>query len=82
MPYIPQEDRIDIILGHRDANTKNPGFTTYELYCACIRMLPKKPRFSDYCVLLGALEATKLELYRRHIAPYENERLAEHGDVD
>lgn len=31
--------------------------------------------------LVGVLECAKLELYRRIAVPYENQKLAEHGDV-
>lgn len=79
MPYIPEDQRDDLLVG-TDAHTV--GGLTYVLYKACIVALPETPHYSDYNALLGALECVKLELYRRHIAPYENERLAEHGDVD
>jgi hypothetical protein len=31
--------------------------------------------------VLGALEGAKLELYRRRIAPYEDTKIVENGDV-
>jgi hypothetical protein len=31
--------------------------------------------------VLGALEGAKLEFYRRVVAPYENAKMAENGDV-
>ena len=30
---------------------------------------------------IGALEAAKLELYRRAVAPYEDQKILENGDV-
>jgi hypothetical protein len=30
---------------------------------------------------MGVLESAKLELYRRKIAPYEDDKIAENGDV-
>ena len=80
MPYISDDlrDSAHLAVG---TDSWNIGSLTYMLYKACIVALPDNPRYSDYNALLGALECTKLELYRRHIAPYENERLAEHGDV-
>lgn len=31
---------------------------------------------------IGALESCKLELYRRVVAPYEDEKIGHNGDVD
>ena len=31
--------------------------------------------------VLGVLEAIKLELYRRYVAPYEDKKMKENGDV-
>lgn len=38
-------------------------------------------RYADHNEALGVLEATKLELYRRLTAPYEEAKLKAHGDV-
>ena len=77
MPYIIPGRR-----GHPEPNTTcNIGELTFELYRSCMWALPDTPRYMDYNALLGALEATKLELYRRHIAPYEDLQLARNGDV-
>lgn len=35
-------------------------------------------RFND---IIGALEGCKLELYRRMVAPYEDTKIKENGDV-
>ena len=35
-------------------------------------------RFND---IMGALEGCKLELYRRQIAPHEDKKIKENGDV-
>ena len=37
--------------------------------------------YSTYNDILGALEGAKLELYRRKVAPYEDIKIKEHGDV-
>ena len=76
MPYIPQEIRE-----HTIPNTDHPGELTYELYMLCVTALPPRPHFSDYATVLGCLEATKLELYRQHVVPYEIGKLIENGDV-
>ncbi len=38
-------------------------------------------RYETYNTMMGALESCKLELYRRKIAPYENEKMEANGDV-
>lgn len=38
-------------------------------------------RYEDYNEAIGALECAKLELYRRLIAPYEDVKIEENGDV-
>ena len=37
--------------------------------------------FATFAEILAALEATKLEFYRRVIAPYEDKKCVENGDV-
>ena len=38
-------------------------------------------RYHDYNALIGVLECSKLELYRRAIADYEDKKREENGDV-
>ena len=37
--------------------------------------------FATFADILAALETTKLEFYRRVVAPYEDTKCAENGDV-
>lgn len=39
------------------------------------------PSYIAYNDILGVLEAAKLEFYRRRVAPYEDTKIAENGDV-
>lgn len=32
--------------------------------------------------VIGALEGAKLELYRRYIAPYEDQKIQQNGDIE
>lgn len=43
--------------------------------------LGDNPRYDDYNSAIGALECCKLELYRRAVAPYEDKKIEENGDV-
>jgi hypothetical protein len=77
VPYIP--------LDQRDAakpDSSDPGSLTYLLYRHCLDALPENPRYRDFHSVIGALEAAKLEFYRRHVAPYEDQKIEENGDVE
>lgn len=39
------------------------------------------PKYVDFNEVIGVLECAKLELYRRMVAPYEDQKIAENGDV-
>ena len=82
MPYIKKEDRDEIDLGFRTAETV--GELTYVLYSTCLDYMHQYPDagFTVRSELLAALEATKFELYRKHLAPYEDVKQQENGDVD
>ena len=76
MPYIPRSQR-------ERANTHpvDVGELTYQLTRKCVEYLGDDYKFADLAEVLGALEATKLELYRRVVAPYENAKCVSAGDV-
>lgn len=40
-----------------------------------------KINYADWNEVIGALECCKFELYRRLIAPYEDEKIQQNGDV-
>lgn len=83
MPYVDWTARDNIDAGETPFDV---GSLTYKLTKDCLDYLldvdDYVPRFSDYAEVLGALEATKLEMYRRAVAPYENGKVAENGDLD
>ena len=39
------------------------------------------PHYQEFNAAVGVLESVKLELYRRYVAPYENGKMADNGDV-
>lgn len=78
MPYISDDARIDLALGNAPAHA---GELTYDLSQTVLRYLGSTPRFQAYAEVLGALEATKLELYRRALAPYEDAAAERNGDL-
>jgi hypothetical protein len=83
MPYIKQEDRN--ALGNRDP--KNAGELNYLLTQIVLEYLignketNYNANYQRYNDAMGALEGCKLELYRRAIAPYEDKKIQENGDV-
>jgi hypothetical protein len=45
------------------------------------KTLGRKLSYSEYNEIIGLLECAKLEVYRRHVAPYEDIKIKENGDV-
>lgn len=87
-PYLPLERRAELsppqYAGRPPAPMQGPGDLTYLLTETCLdylRHLGAEPCFADYADILGALEATKLEFYRRLVAGYEDQKRAQNGDV-
>jgi hypothetical protein len=76
MPYIPQEDRDEASLGGPS------GEFNFLITSACIKRAELRGhRYSVYNDIIGALECAKLEMYRRMVAPYEDIKIKENGDV-
>ena len=78
MPYITREQKIEL-------ETRPPGSVgelTYVLYRTCLNYAGPAPSYQTYAEILGALAATQQELYRRKVAPYEDRKIFENGDVD
>ena len=80
MPYISQESRHE--LDEEGYAPQSPGELNYRL-TGVIREYFKLngESYRMFNDVVGALEACKLELYRRIIAPYEDQKMKENGDV-
>lgn len=79
MPYINQEAR-DAIDSGMIPNTS--GELNYLLTMTVLEYIRDKVEsYTAYNDALGALEGCKLELYRRHVAPYEDEKIIYNGDL-
>ena len=63
------------------ARTATPGEINYIVTRLLLAWLGLNPRYEDYNAAIGVLECIKLELYRRAVAPYEDEKCRENGDV-
>lgn len=81
MPYISQEQReeLDKWLDSIVLFDLPPGELNYVITKLLLKTEPKC--YSDYNILVGVLECIKLEFYRRAVAPYENKKISENGDV-
>jgi len=81
MPYIKPEDRKKLA----EQDTKHPetaGELNYLITTMALRYVREKGIcYQSYNDVMGVLEGAKLELYRRSIAPYEEEKIMQNGDV-
>lgn len=86
MPYIKQGQRDalapDLVRTLWAAHPAlSEGELNYTLTRLVRRWLGDNPNYARFNAALGVLEAAKLELYRRMVAPYEDTKIAENGDV-
>jgi hypothetical protein len=77
MPYIRREKRDIIPFG-----AKTAGELNYVLTRIVDSYWHEEGRnYQAFNDIIGALEGAKLELYRRKVAPYEDIKIKENGDV-
>ena len=82
MPYIKNRVSLDKILDELATYITSDGDLTYCFYRLClIKAHDKGHSYDTWKSLVGVLECTKLELYRREIALYETKKIIENGDV-
>lgn len=87
MPYIPKDRRpsidilVDPIIKHVQTlpQEEQDGVLNYIVTKIIRRIYPQK--YFHLNRALGILTAITLELYRRVVAPYEDKKIAEHGDL-
>lgn len=80
MPYITEERRR--ALKYKNNLPSSAGELNYlftELIKSYLRL--KGESYQTYNDVVGALEGSKLELYRRKVVPYEDKKITENGDV-
>jgi hypothetical protein len=86
MPYIKSINR-SMLKSTTDAIVINPPVTVgdlnYLITNLCNGYLNKQllKNYQAYNDVIGALECCKLEIYRRAVVPYEDEKIEENGDV-
>lgn len=93
MPYIDRTARFKIENCDVDDNESvidilinvigNEGEFNYLITSLCIKYLQKYGiKYATYNTIIGVLECVKQEFYRRHVSEYENQKMAENGDVE
>lgn len=84
MPYISPERRavFDEHIENIAKNLQSGGEINYCVYRLCLEFIKSKGMsYTTSMVPFSALGAAQMELYRQIIAPYEDQKIAENGDV-
>jgi len=93
MPYIKQKDRkpYDSLIKKlakkiNDYGEQNAESTAGQLNYVITRLVLETygeylPNYTDFNEVIGVLECAKMEMYRVHVAPYEDEKIKENGHV-
>lgn len=79
MPYIGQKRRKEIEKYNLVGIV--PGELNYNITKLILQYLEGKESYSKYNEVIGVLECCKLEIYRRLVSDYEDEKCEENGDV-
>lgn len=80
IPYITKEARENLYK-NPDNYPTSAGELNFFISKLVWEYLPDKPSYSDFNEVIGVLECAKLELYRRLVVPYEEQKLHDNGDV-
>ena len=83
MPYIKQEKRKDFddLIEQIAIRICGAGDLNYCVSKLIYLLLGNNASYADYNQKIGVLECAKLELYRKMVAPYENSKALENGEV-
>lgn len=86
MPYIPEEEKTkyEPALSHLRAliTDKTPkGNLTYLVYAIGLEYFKGRESYTRISTAISSLQDAAEELRRRHLNPYEDEKIKENGDV-
>lgn len=83
MPYIKQEYRnnFDSEIKELVKNIVDPGDLCYVVYKLLNDLTNRGRSFRGMSSLIAEVECAKLEFYRRVVAPYEDQKIFDNGDV-
>ena len=82
MPYIKNNRRnvvSKVVTTMEDVGVKADGDLNYILFKFCKHNVT--PSYNNYKNFIGELNETIAEIRRRLLAPYEDEKIKENGDV-
>jgi broad-specificity NMP kinase len=79
MPYITPQDRLEVSSGRFPTKAGELNYVLTGVLDSWLSQVGV--RYETINAVIGVLECAKLELYRRLAAPYEDEKIAENGDV-
>ena len=80
MPYIDPIRRVKLLeFKEQPQNAGELNFLITHLISNYLSF--KREKYQTYNDIIGALEGAKLEIYRRKIAPYEDKKMKDNGDV-
>lgn len=75
-----QAANIHSLVGKSPSETL-PGLLNYAITTMIYGLVDGKESYALYNAMIGALESAKLELYRKKVAPYEDQKEFENGEV-
>ena len=79
MPYIPKSEKVKV---DQDNLITNAGQFNYALNQVISIYIDQNEFNYQTCNdIIGAMECAKMELYRRLLAPYEDKKILQNGDV-
>lgn len=85
MPYINAETRAELApqlnVLKETVDRFGLGVLNYIITQLIVKWIGPQPSYRTYNDVIGVLECVKLELYRRMVAPYEDVKRGENGDV-
>ena len=82
MPYVKQERRVEldfVVESIARADVKADGDLNYILFKYCKYFV--KPSYNNFKNFCGELQQAATEIERRLLAPYEDAKIIENGDV-
>ena len=82
MPYVTKERRYDldpVVDEMVEAQVEANGDLNYILYYYCKNFI--SPSYNNYKNFIGELNECVTEIRRRILAPYEDKKIKENGDI-
>lgn len=62
-------------------HTSRPGDMNYAISALIRKVYGEKLKYHECAEVISALECAKMEFYRRRVAPYEDKKILENGDI-